>query len=405
MSKCRICNSKTEIVVSLGKTPLANSFLNKKDLNKKEIFYPLDLLFCDKCFFLGVSYKVDNKTIFNNNYPYFSSYSKTWLKHCQMYSEEIIKELNLNSNSLVIEIGSNDGCLLEFFKKKDINILGIEPSKNTANFAIKKQINTINKFFNISLAKKLFYKNIKGDLIIANNVIAHNSNPNNFVKSINYILKDNGIVTIEFPHLLNLIKYNQFDTIYHEHYSYFSLHTINYLLNENNLYIFKVKKINTHGGSLRIYVSKNKQLKNDDSLNQILNEERKFGLYNKDTFIKFSDSIKKIKFSLINLLLKIKQENKKIIAYGAPAKGNILLNYCGINKDIIDFTVDLNKFKQGKFLPGTNIPIYNVDKIKEYKPDFILILPWNIKDEIIKQLSFVKNWNCKFIIPIENVLI
>lgn len=405
MIKCDICSSNTSFVFSLGKTPLANSLLSKKDLKKKEIFYPLDLYFCNKCYLLKVAYQVNQKHIFNKNYPYFSSYSKTWLNHCEKFALEIINERNLNQNSLVIEIGSNDGCLLEFFYKNRINVLGIEPTKSTSDFANNKNINTINNFLNLNISRKLLSKNVKADLVIANNVIAHNPEPDSFVISMNYLLKENGIITMEFPHLLNLIKYKQFDTIYHEHYFYFSLYTINYLLNKNNLYIFKVKKINTHGGSLRVYISRDKNYKEDNSLEEILIEEEKFCLYNKDTFIKFGEEIKNIKFELLKLLLDLKRKNKKIVAYGAPAKGNTLLNYCKIDNDIIDFTVDVNKFKQGKYLPGTNIPIYSINKIKKFKADFILILPWNIKEEIIKEISFVNKWNGKFIIPIDNNII
>jgi SAM-dependent methyltransferase len=345
--------------------------------------------------------------IFSSGYAYFSSYSDTWLKHCRIYSHSVTKRFGLNKRSLIIEIASNDGYLLQFFKEKNIPVLGIEPAKNAANIAIKKGIPTRIAFFNSKYAKEMRQNKMQGDLIIANNVLAHNPRLNDFVKGLKIALKKSGIITIELPHLLNLIKHNEFDTIYHEHYSYFSFYAVNKLFGNYWLKIFDVEKIPTHGGSLRIYIkhAQDKTKKISRNINQLLEEERAAGLYKLRTYCDFADRVHYVKRRLLGLLIKIKKTGKRIVGYGAPAKGNTLLNYCGIKNDFLDYTVDRNPFKQNKFLPGSRIAVMHPDRIRVDKPDYILILPWNIKKEIINQLSYVRKWQGRFIIPIPRPII
>ncbi len=410
---CRSCNTNIETpFLSLGNSPLANSFIKEEDLYKKEEYYPLDVYVCDECKLVQVNNYVQADSIFNPEYAYFSSYSRTWGEHCKTYVDMIVKKLNLNHNSKVIEIGSNDGTLLENFKKYGIeNILGIDPARDAAHEAMKKGIDTHIFMFNDHYVKNTLSPN-SIDLIIANNVFAHNPNLNEFVQSMKYILKYNGTITIEFPHLLNLMKYNQFDTIYHEHFSYFSLISASKLLSQNKLTVFDVEEIETHGGSLRLYIkhSEDDSKVMSSSVRNLHKKEENYGLNKIPTYYKFADNVIQTKRDILYFMLKlttpqIMSSKKKIIGYGAPAKGNTLLNYCGIGKDFIEYTVDMNPHKQGKYLPGTHIPIYSPDKIKEDNPDYIIILPWNIVDEITKQLEYTKEWNCKLTTLIPNISI
>ncbi len=411
--KCRSCNTEIKTpFLSLGNSPLSNSFVKEENLYKKEEYYPLDVYVCDNCKLVQVEDYVSSDLIFNQEYAYFSSFSKTWVEHCKTYVDMIVKRLNLNSNSKIIEIGSNDGTLLENFKKYDINnILGIDPARDAAHEAMKKGIDTHIAMFNNDYVKNtLNYNSV--DLIIGNNVLAHNPNLNEFVKSMKYILKFDGVITLEFPHLLNLMKHNQFDTVYHEHFSYFSLISASELLNHNELVIFDVEEVSTHGGSLRLYVKHSidntKTISN--SIRKIFETEIKYDLNKLSTYNNFANKVIQTKKDIIYFMLRlttsqIVSSKKKVVVYGAAAKGNTLLNYCGIGKEFIDYAVDLNPYKQGKYLPGTHIPIFHPDKIKEDKPDYIIILPWNIKDEIVKQLEYTKEWGCKLITLIPNISI
>ena len=411
--KCRLCNINIETpFLSLGNLPLANSFVKKEDLYKKEEYYPLNVYVCDNCKLVQVEDYVSSDLIFNVEYAYFSSFSKIWVKHCKNYVDMIVKRLNLNSNSRIIEIGSNDGTLLENFKKYGINnILGIDPARDAAHEAMKKGIDTYITMFNDNYVKNNLKSN-SVDLIIANNVLAHNPNLNEFVQSMKYVLKCDGVITIEFPHLLNLIKYKQFDTIYHEHFSYFSLISASKLLNQNSLTIFDVEELETHGGSLRLYVKHAEDNTKciTDSVYDMLYNETEFGIDKISTYHNFADKVIQTKKDILYFMLKlsfpqIMTSKRKVVGYGAPAKGNTLLNYCGIGKEFIEYTVDLNPHKQGKYLPGNRILIYNPDKIKEDKPDYIIILPWNIVNEIVKQLEYTREWSCKLITLIPNILI
>jgi SAM-dependent methyltransferase len=401
---CKGCgNNIKEPFLLLGNSPLSNAFIKEKDLYKKEEYYPLNVYVCENCRLVQIEDVIPNIDIFNSDYIYYSSYSTSWIEHCKNYVDMIVKKLNLNYKSKIVEIGCNDGCLLENFKKYNIMPLGVEPSTETANIAISKGIDVDKCFFNYNYVKKKIGNTII-DLIIGNNVFAHNPNPNEFIRSMRYILKQDGVITLEFPYLLNLIKYNQFDTIYHEHFLYLSLYTANKLITHNGLKIFDVEEIPTHGGSIRIYVThSDNDIVIQDSVKLLLNNE--IELNDISTYYKFTNKIIKLKKDILEFIISLTKRDKKIICYGAPAKGNTLLNYCGIGKEFINYTVDLSPHKQYKYLPGTHIPVYHPDKIKEDKPDYIIILPWNIKDEIIKQLEYTKEWNCKLVTLIPEIKI
>jgi 2-polyprenyl-3-methyl-5-hydroxy-6-metoxy-1,4-benzoquinol methylase len=393
---CRICKKKIKtIFCDLNYSPLANSYLKKKDLEKKEIYHPLKVFFCKNCYLFQLPNHKNPNEIFKD-YDYLSSYSKDWLLHCEKYVNKISKTLKLSSKSKICEIASNDGYLLYFFLKKNINTLGIEPSRIAAKIARERKIKTICKFFTTRLANKL--KNNKFDLIICNNVLAHVPNILDFVNGLKLILSKNGTITFEFPHFLNLINKIQFDTIYHEHYSYLTIHALIKLFKKFKLSIYKIEKINTHGGSLRVYVknNKNKKIKISNDVKKILNEENKSKIFSKEKFLWFNKKIERIRTNTINKLMKIKVNNKKIICYGAPAKGNTFINFCLISKNLLPVTFDKSIAKIGKYLPGSHIPIKNPDQIKKYKPDYVVILAWNLKDEIIKEFK-KRNIQTKFI--------
>ena len=402
--KCRFCNyDLNTIFIDLGSSPLANSYLKKNDF-LKEKFYSLCTFLCQNCFLVQLKELETPENIFSD-YAYFSSFSTSWLKHAKDYVDMIIPRLSLDKNSLVVEIASNDGYLLQNFIGKNIPVMGIEPAQNIAKESIKKNIPTLTNFFDSQLAKNLVSENKTADLIIGNNVFAHIPCLNDFIIGLKILLKPTGIITLEFPHLLQLMKNNQFDTIYHEHFSYFSLITVKKILEHHGLKIFDVEELTTHGGSLRLFIThfNNDQVNETLESNLVIEEEKKFGLTQIDTYEQFLKNIIKIKTSLTNFIENVKKDSKHIICYGAPAKGNTLLNYCGLSKNQIDYTVDKNPSKQNLFLPGTHIPIFSPDKIKETKPDFILILPWNLQEEILNELEYVKSWGCKFIIPIPEV--
>ena len=403
MIQCGACDTiLNEHFLSLGNSPLSNSFLSKSQLNQVEFFYPLNLYFCPNCFLVQLEKFETAEKIFSSDYAYFSSYSKSWLEHCEEYADMVIERLELNPKSFVMEIASNDGYLLQYFKERNIPILGVEPTSNTANVAIEKGIPTDIEFFNTSYAKKLSEKCIQADLIIGNNVLAHNPELKDFVKGLKIALKPDGVITIEFPHLLKLINQNQFDTVYHEHFYYFSFHAVDKLFSTYGLKLFDVEEIPTHGGSLRIFAKheddKSKLI--TDRVNDLFAKENVSGMIKPETFSNFAKDVKLTKWQLLQCLINIKNSKAIIVGYGAPAKGNTLLNYCGIRTDFLDYTVDKNPHKQKKFLPGTHIPIKHPNRIKEDKPDYVLILPWNLKNEIIEQLSFIHEWGGKFIIPI-----
>jgi len=403
MAKCRFCNSElTYKFIDLVNAPPSNSYISKNDLDKLETYYPLVVYVCSSCLLVQLEESKKSSEIFSNDYAYFSSYSSTWLDHCKDYTDMIINRLQLNSSSIVTEIASNDGYLLQYFNNKKINCVGIEPTLSTAEVAIEKGIRTIVDFF----GERLAYLLDKSDLIIGNNVLAHVPDINDFVSGLKIVLKDNGTITLEFPHILNLINYNQFDTIYHEHYSYLSLYSVIKIFEKHKLKIYDVEELETHGGSLRIYAT---HFENDIQINKnvfnLLDKENKNNLNSIDGYLHFQKKAFDIKLKFLQFLINAKKENKKICGYGAAAKGNTLLNYCGIKNDLIDFIVDKSPHKQNKYLPGSHIPIVDISFLENEKPDYVIIFPWNLEKEIISDLNFIKNWGGSFVIVIPEIRI
>jgi len=406
MEFCRSCGSSLpKPFLNLGNSPLSNGYLSEKNIHIMEPFYPLEVYYCPHCSLVQLDEFETPDQIFSSDYAYFSSYSSSWLLHCKTYVGMMVKRFGFNKDSFVMEIASNDGYLLQYFKEQNIPVKGVEPAKGTADIAIAKGIPTDITFFNTGYAKEMASKNRQADLIIGNNVLAHNPNLNDFAEGLRIALKPHGVITMEFPHVLQLMENNQFDTVYQEHYSYLSLHAVQYLFNAHHLGIFDVDELPTHGGSLRIYAKHQADKKNSLSprVAEMLDKENQAGLLDPAAYQQFSRNVEATKRTLLECLISIKNEGKTIMGYGAPAKGNTLLNYCGIRTDFLDYTVDKNPHKQNLFLPGTHIPIRHPDQIRTDKPDYILILPWNIKEEIMEQLSFVREWGGKFIIPIPRV--
>jgi 2-polyprenyl-3-methyl-5-hydroxy-6-metoxy-1,4-benzoquinol methylase len=403
--KCRFCKTSLQhTFVDLGMSPLSNSYLKLDQLNKAEKFYPLHTYVCEKCLLVQLEEFESPDHIFSD-YAYFSSYSDSWLSHSKKYVDLVIDRFGLNKSSLVIEIASNDGYLLQFFQEQDIPILGIEPAVNVAQVAETKGIPTLVKFFGVQTAQELFDLGKSSDLLLGNNVLAHVPDINDFVAGMKIILKPEGVLTMEFPHLWQLINQNQFDTIYHEHFSYLSFTTVEKIFASHGLTLFDVEELSTHGGSLRIYGmhEHNQKFIVSDRVRLLKQKEHQAGLDKVDTYLQFSNQVMSTKRRLLSFLIELKNNGKTIVGYGAPAKGNTLLNYCGIRTDLLDYTCDRSPHKQGLFLPGTHIPIYHPDKITEIKPDYVLILPWNLKDEICSQLSYIREWGGKFIVPIPEV--
>jgi len=397
---CRFCKTTlNHTILDLQHAPCSNDFLTFDQLYLQETTYPLKLFLCTNCYLVQLKEFKKARNIFNSDYIYHSSYSKTWLDHSKEFSIDSIKRFNLNTSSFVFEIASNDGYLLTNYLDNHIPCVGIEPASEIAKIAVQKKVPTINTYFNYNFAKEYLLNNKKADLIIANNVIAHVPNLNNFIKGIKCILNTNGVVSIEFPHLLNLINENQFDTIYHEHFSYFSLLTIQNILLKHKLVIFDVFELNTHGGSLRIFAKHYDSQSHQISVNvdKILNKELEFGINKKKFYFQFSKNVQNIKYTFLQYIIQKKLENNKIIAFGAAAKGNTFLNYCGIRNDLIDYVVDETPYKQGKYLPQSHIKVVPISWITKDRPDVIIIMPWNFKDEILDKLKFTKEWNCQLV--------
>jgi hypothetical protein len=401
--ECRFCKTTVnKQFADLINSPASNSYLTAAQLNEPEVFFPLKVMVCEKCFLVQVDEYKKSADIFNNDYAYFSSFSTSWLAHCKKYTEMMTERFGFGANSLVAEIASNDGYLLQYFKEKKVPVLGIEPTANTAAVAIEKGIPTVVDFFGVKLATKLAGEGKKADLLLGNNVLAHVPDINDFVGGMKIMLNANGVITMEFPHLYQLVLNNQFDTIYHEHFSYLSFSTVTSIFEAQGLVMFDVEEIPTHGGSLRIFAKHNNDTSNpvSERVAALLKKEKDAGMLSIGYYSNFQEKIETIKMNLLEFLLQQKKAGKTVAAYGAAAKGNTLLNYCGVKKDLVSFVVDANPHKQNKFMPASHIPICNEDRIKATKPDFILILPWNIKEEIMKQLSYVNNWGCKFVVPV-----
>ncbi len=404
--RCRFCEKiLNHTFADLGTSPLSNAYLTEADLSQGEIFYPLKAEVCSSCLLVQLPKFVAPESIFSD-YLYFSSYSDSWLAHSKRYVEMMLARFKLKSSHTVIEIASNDGYLLQYFKAAGIPVLGVEPATNVAAVAVKeKGIPTRNVFFGVETAKEMHAEGIRADVLLANNVLAHVPDLNDFVGGMKIILAEQGVLTIEFPHLLKLMNENQFDTIYHEHFSYFSLYTLCKVFAHHGLTIFDVEEIPVHGGSLRIFVKHQQDQAKPvmDRVQDILAKEKAEGLQDVQTYNEFSKKTQKIKYDLLQFLLKAKQEGKMVAGYGAPAKGNTLLNYCGLHGDLLAFTVDRSPHKQNHYLPGSRIPIFHPDHIKKAKPDYVLILPWNLKDEIVEQMAYIKEWGGQFLVAVPSV--
>jgi 2-polyprenyl-3-methyl-5-hydroxy-6-metoxy-1,4-benzoquinol methylase len=401
--QCRFCKTELEhVFIDLFNSPASNSFLSKEQLNEPETFYPLKVYTCHQCFLVQVDEYKKSDAIFDSNYVYFSSYSTSWLKHAKQYTEMMTRRFGYNNKSLVIEVASNDGYLLQYFKEQNVQVLGIEPTANTAKAAKEKGIESVVDFFGVRLAKELAAKGVRADLLLGNNVLAHVPDIVDFIGGMKIILKPGGIITMEFPHLMQLVDNNQFDTIYHEHFSYLCFHTVKQIFESQGLEMFDVEEIPTHGGSLRIYAKHKEDAAKAISENvfNLIKKETNKGLTGLSYYDNFQQKALKVKIDLIEFLINQKKAGQKVAAYGAAAKGNTLLNYCGIKNDLIDFAVDANPHKQNKFLPASHIAVMNEAHLIDAKPDYVIILPWNLKDEITQQLFYIKDWGGKFVVPI-----
>jgi SAM-dependent methyltransferase len=404
-SSCRFCGSALRhTFTDLGMSPLCESFLSADQLNQMEAFYPLHVFVCEHCFLVQLEEYVSPEDIFSE-YAYFSSYSDSWLAHAKAYTGQMIDRFELGRDSLAVELASNDGYLLQYFVEKGVPVLGIEPAANVAKEAVKKGIPTVVKFFGKELAAGLVRDGTKADLILANNVLAHVPDVCSFVAGMKILLKPQGVITLEFPHLMRLMEGNQFDTIYHEHFSYLSFLTTMKILAKFDLAIFDVEELPTHGGSLRVYARHAEDTSHPvgERVQELASREELAGFARLETYCSFDEKVKEAKRKILTFLIDAKRAGKSIAGYGAPGKGNTLLNYCAIRTDFLDYTVDRNPYKHGKFLPGTHIPVFPPDKIRETKPDYVLILPWNLKNEIRDQLSYIREWGGKFVVPIPEV--
>ena len=404
--KCRNCKAELSFeLIDLGSAPPSNAYLNKNSLKSPENWFPLRVMICKKCWLVQTEDYTDANLLFDSNYAYFSGFSESWLIHSKKYVQSMVENYGINQFSMVVEVAANDGYLLQFFKELNIPCLGIEPTASTAAAAKDKGIDIMQDFFGKDLSLNILEKYDKADLIVANNVLAHVPNINDFVQGFSILLSDHGIATFEFPHLLKLLLENQFDTIYHEHFSYLSLLTIKEIFSNNDLEIFNVEELPTHGGSLRVFVQKkesgNKKIKK--SVNNILSIEKETGLMDESFYLNFYKKAEKVKYELISFLINAKKDGKKVVGYGAAAKGNTLLNYAGIRDDLISYIVDRNPAKQEKFMPGSRIPIVSEDFLKKDRPDYILILPWNLKDELKEQLNYARNWGAKILVALPNL--
>ena len=401
---CRLCGLPLrEIFVDLGMSPPSNRFLKRESLEDMEPFLPLQAWTCTGCMLVQVKALAAPEGVFSD-YAYFSSFSDTWLTHARHYRDMAIERFGLGASSQVIEVASNDGYLLRYFKERGIRVLGIEPAQNVAEVARGAGIATEARFFGVSLARELAARGLSADLLVGNNVLAHVPDLDDFVAGLAVVLKKSGVLTLEFPSLARLIEGNQFDTIYHEHYSYFSLLTAERALNKHGLELFDADELPTHGGSLRLYAQHaGGERKAEPRVAALRASEDRRGVARLEFYQSFRPKVEGVKRDLLSFLIEAKRNGKRVAAYGAPAKGNTLLNYCGIRTDFIDFAVDRSPYKQGLFLPGTHIPIHAPDRLKEERPDFVLILPWNIRDEIVESMKFIRDWGGRFVIPIPRV--
>jgi hypothetical protein len=403
--RCRLCASVvSRTFVDLGMSPLANSYRKPEQLNSMEPFFPLRVWICENCLLVQVQEFESPQNIFGD-YAYFSSYSETWLQHIEAYSRAVVQRFGLNASTPVIEIASNDGYLLQYFQRRQIPVLGVEPAENVAAVARQKGIPTISRFFGTQTAQDLVKSGERAHLLIANNVLPHVPDLNDFIGGLKLLLHPAGVLTMEFGYLVRLMAANEFDTIYHEHFSYFSFLTAQAALERHGLVAFDVEELPTHGGALRLYVKHRENVSQpiQSRVQELNSREHDLGVDRLHFYGTFSEQVRETKRKLLEFLIAVKRQNKSIVGYGAPAKGVTLLNYCGIGTDFLDYTVDINPAKQGHFLPGVQVPIYSPDKLSETKPDYVLILPWNLRDEVVSQRSYIRNWGGRFVVPIPAV--
>lgn len=402
---CRFCQTPLRhVFVDLGMSPLSNAYRSADQLLEMEPFFPLKAFVCDQCWLVQLPEFQAPERIFSD-YAYFSSMSDSWLAHCRAYAEAMIRRFGFGPQSRVIEVASNDGYLLRFFKEKEIPVLGIEPAANVARVAEATGIPTLVRFFGTALADELAAEGRQADLLIGNNVLAHVPDLNDFVEGLRRTLKPDGILTMEFPHLLRLMEQRQFDTIYHEHFSYFSFTTVRRIFEAHHLTLFDVEEIPTHGGSLRIYARRApaKTPAVSAAVTELLRREEAAGFTRLDPYLGFDEQVAAVKRELLQFLIGVRREGRRVVGYGAAAKGNTLLNYCGIRGDLVEYVVDRSPHKQGKFLPGTHLPIFSPDRVRETTPDYLLILPWNLREEIMEQMAHIRAWGGKFVVPIPRV--
>ena len=404
MVSCRGCSAQLSLTfLDLGASPIANDLISRETLVSPEVFYPLHVMTCTNCSLVQIPEVAKREALFRSDYVYFSSYSSSWLEHSQAYASKMLELLDLSDQDLVIEVASNDGYLLQYFRENGVQVLGIEPSFGVAEVAIKKGISTVVDFFGTELAKKLAFEK-KPKLMLGNNVLAHVPDLHDFIKGFSILIAPEGLVTFEFPHIVSLIKNNQFDTIYHEHYSYLSVTSLSPIFESHGLRITEVEKLNTHGGSIRIYVvPTDSSWKTSESVSEILREETENDPRNKVIWRLLQEKTRRVKIDLLEELVKCKKEGIKVAAYGAAAKGNTLLNYCGIDSDLISYVADLNPHKQEKYLPGSRIPIVGLDYLAENTPDVLLVLPWNLADEINSQLNNFTHAGLKLLRAVPNL--
>lgn len=401
--KCRHCQQSLDIpFVDLGTSPPSNSYLSAEALDSPERYYPLKVAVCSSCWLVQTHDFTNREEFFSKDYAYFSSISTGWLRHSERYVKEMQRRYNLDADSLVVEVASNDGYLLQYVKKSGIQALGIEPTHSTAVAAREKGVEVVEEFFGEDLGILLASEGRAADLTVANNVLAHVPDINDFVRGFSRILKPEAVATFEFPHLVQLIQYHQFDTIYHEHYSYLSLSAVQRIFAANGLQVFDVEKLPTHGGSLRVFAQRTDtgRHRKTEALSAVLAEEIKLGIETERYYDGMQAHVERIKNDLLTFLIRAKQERRRVVAYGAAAKGNTLMNFAGIRSDLIEFIVDRNPHKQGRFMPGSRIPIVDESRLKEARPEYVVILPWNLREEISKQLEYIRDWEGAFVIPV-----
>ena len=404
---CRFCGTGLRrTFVDLGMSPLCETYPAETELNRGEVYYPLHVQVCEKCLLVQLEeYETPDKIF--SDYPYFSSFSDSWLRHAEQYCRRMVSRFGLGAQSFAVEVASNDGYLLQYLVKQGVPVLGVEPAANVAKVALERGVPTVVRFFGVALANELAAQGRRADLVLGNNVLAQVPDLNDFVEGLKILLKPGGVLTLEFPHLLQLIEQNEFDTIYHEHFSYFSMYTTILILEAHGLKAFDVEELASHGGSLRVYACRveNAARAVEPAVGELLAKEARAGLASIEGYGGFAAQVKSTKLAFVEFLLAAAREGKSVAGYGAPGKSATLLHYCGIGKDLIAYTVDRSPYKQGRFLPGTHIPIYHPDRIRETRPDYVVILPWNLKTEILQQLQFIREWGGRFVVPIPKVAV